>query len=175
MADTPDVRRLRLNQTTVIPRAPRKGIPRRRFTGWFLKGPVPWAWLTAAGQRPGKALHMALWIRLWTGIKKTDRVQISIAKMAVMGVSRHAGYRALKALERAGLVHVVRHAGRMPWVTIIEKPGDETPSEALGMGGAEDQATEGAATTSEKGAVSDPSVAFQSRVDTRQGDLHARS
>ena len=69
---------------------------------------------------------MALWIRLWTGIKKSDRVTISISKLEVMGVSRYAAYRALKALEQAGLIRVHRHRGRMPRVTVTEWKVDDT-------------------------------------------------
>ena len=48
--------------------------PRSRFRAGFLRGPVSWPWLSRAGRLPGRALHVALAIRLWTGIKKTNRI-----------------------------------------------------------------------------------------------------
>ena len=37
-----------------------------------------------------------------------------------MGLDRHAAYRALNALEGAGLIAVQRHRGRCPIVTILD-------------------------------------------------------
>jgi DNA-binding GntR family transcriptional regulator len=36
------------------------------------------------------------------------------------GVKRHAAYRALKALEREGLIQVIRGPGRSPRVTLLQ-------------------------------------------------------
>ena len=104
---------------------------RRRRTAWFLKGPISWAWLSAAARLPGRALHVALWIRFWSGVKRSNQVAISISGLSVMGVSRYAAYRGLAALEGAGLVAVRRHRGRKPRVTVIEmNADDEIPTRA---------------------------------------------
>jgi hypothetical protein len=84
----------------------------------FLKGPVPWTWLSRAGQLPGKALHVG--IALWhlAGLNRSGRLALSGSLLRQMGVKRVASYRALTALEQAGLVSVERCVGRQPIVTI---------------------------------------------------------
>ena len=64
MTNFPDLNRLRLDATDPV--RTRQGTTRRRkrVDGLFLKGPIPWAWLGAAVRLPGRALHVALWIRL---------------------------------------------------------------------------------------------------------------
>jgi hypothetical protein len=59
-------------------------------------------------------------IRLWheMGLTGTSEVSISMTGMARMGISRFAASRGLLALEGAGLVSVVRHAGRKPVVMV---------------------------------------------------------
>ena len=117
MTNVPDPDRLRLSTHERPAPRPRR-TPRRR--GYFLKGPIPWNWLSAAARLPGRALHVALSIRFWTGIKKTDRIAVSVSGLSELGLSRHAVYRGLKVLEEAGLVSVVRHRGRKPWVTVMD-------------------------------------------------------
>ncbi len=92
----------------------------RRVQGRFLKGPVCWTWLSAAARLPGRALHVAVALRLLTGMKKTRRIALSVSWLAELGLSRHAAYRGLTALEGRGLVSVDRHRGRKPLVTVIE-------------------------------------------------------
>ncbi len=105
--------------------------PRRREL--FLKGPISWTWLSTAAQLPGRALHVALAIQLWVGIKRSNRIALSISKLAALGVGRHAAYRALKSLEQAGLVTVDRHVGRKPWVRVSEvKDGSPARGELSG-------------------------------------------
>ena len=98
------------------PRPPRSG----RFRPRFLRGPISWPWLRRSAQLPGCALHVALVIRLWTGITKQDAIALPLAELATMGVTRHAAYRAVHALEQAGLLTVTRHVGRKTRVRIIE-------------------------------------------------------
>lgn len=67
-------------------------------------------------------MHVAIRLRFEAGLAKVDKVSISMTGMARMGVSRWAASRGLEALERAGLVSVVKHAGRKPIVTILAMP-----------------------------------------------------
>lgn len=109
-------------------RAPsRRPPPKPRQGERFLKGPIPWPWLERAGALPGKALHVA--IRLWheMGLTGTSEVSISMTGMAKMGISRFAASRGLLALEGAGLVSVVRHAGRKP-VVMVARHSTTTPT-----------------------------------------------
>ena len=98
------------------PRTPRS---KSRQRAMFLSGPIPWAWLACAMALPGKALHVAIQIWHEVGFSKSSEVAISMTGMARMGVSRWAASRGLEALEKAGLVSVVRHPGRKPVVTIL--------------------------------------------------------
>jgi hypothetical protein len=126
MSPPPDLAELRLS--------PERKIPKRRpgaapsgpgRTRRFLKGPVPLDWLLAVGCLPGKAMHIgvALWhqVGLCGG---SPTVKLRWKLMGEFGVTRHSGYRALKALEAAGLISVVRHPGRSPVVTVCDCPLD---------------------------------------------------
>ncbi len=94
--------------------------PRHRPGEKFLKGPIPWNWLSSAAREPGKALHVAIVLWLLAGIKRTRTIALSGSVLRGLGVNRHSGYRGLGSLEAAGLVSVVRHPGRNPVVTIRE-------------------------------------------------------
>ena len=124
MTDCPDPNRLRLHPSAQLPSAHRRSTSPRTKRGRFLKGPISWAWLSAAGQLPGHALHVAIEIRLWAGIKRTNYFVFSVSGLAALGVSRSSGHRGLAALEREGLVSVDRQPGRKPRVTVIEIDAD---------------------------------------------------
>ena len=118
MADLFEPQRLALPTSGKRPAA-NTNPPRHRAGEKFLKGPIPWNWLAAAARQPGKALHVAIVLWFFAGVKKTGTVALSGAALRGFGVNRHAGYRGLAVLERAGLVSVARHPGRMPVVTIL--------------------------------------------------------
>lgn len=89
------------------------------MTPLFLRGPIDWRWLGIAMTLPGRALHIAIWLHLWAGIRKSNVVPISMSK--IPGVPRMAAARGLAALERARLVAVERRLGRRPVVMIINE------------------------------------------------------
>lgn len=95
------------------------GIPCHRSGERFLRGPIPWAWLTLAAAQPGKALAVAIVIWFWVGIKNTATVSINLSRMPV---GRAAAGRGLLALERAGLVVAQRRKGSKSIVTILSTP-----------------------------------------------------
>jgi hypothetical protein len=115
-----DLERLRLQIHPPPKRAAQ--LPRHKVGELFLKGPVPWNWLTTAARLPGKALHVGvvLWHR--AGLEKKTQVTLPSSRFKALGVSRYAGSRALAALEQAGLVAVVRKQGRAPRVTLLPAP-----------------------------------------------------
>jgi hypothetical protein len=84
----------------------------------FLRGPVDWAWLTAAARLPGRALHLALVISYLDGFEKTGTVKLRPSVQRELGIDRHASYRALKLLEKAELISVKRGKGKAATVTI---------------------------------------------------------
>ncbi|MGA2255664.1 MAG: hypothetical protein ABSG53_13545 [Thermoguttaceae bacterium] len=105
-----------------------------RVTGEFLKGPIPLPWLSAASQLAGKA-PLAVGLALWfeSGRRRSDEVTLTTAILNRFGVSRKAKYRGLNALEKAGLVNVVRSLHHNPVVTLIRSvpplaPPGSTPS-----------------------------------------------
>jgi DNA-binding transcriptional ArsR family regulator len=81
-------------------------------------GPIPMEWLEQAGCLPGRALHVGISIWHWHFIKKERTITLSIRKLVEIGVKRGSAYRALSALEEAGLISVERHVGRSPRVTL---------------------------------------------------------
>jgi hypothetical protein len=97
-------------------RKPARRRPRYRS---YLKGPVPWGWLQSASRLGGKALAVGVAIWRLSGIKKAPTVKLSLSTLD-MGFDRSNASRALVALERAGLVTVVRAPGCSPLITIID-------------------------------------------------------
>ena len=105
----------------------------------FLKGPIAWVWLVQAGRLAGSALHVALAIRLLTGMTKNPKVRVGPKYLREIGVSRNAGYRAIDKLEQSGLITVKRSRGRAPEITVVEVSG-----QAAGQGdGQEGQPAKG--------------------------------
>jgi hypothetical protein len=98
--------------------------PRPRQGEKFLKGPIPLHWLMVAANQPGKALPVAIALWYLSGLKRSCTVALSISSLTDFGVGRLAGYRGLAALEKAGLVSVVRHPGRKPIVTLLDAVKD---------------------------------------------------
>jgi len=94
--------------------------PRHRQGEKFLKGPIPWEWLTEAAKQPGKAFQVGIALWFLAGIKGSRTVALSGSVLEDFGVNRYAAYRGLKVLEDAGLVSAKRHPGRNPLVTILD-------------------------------------------------------
>ena len=103
------------------PSTPRQRPRRSRRPDRFLKGPVPWSWLLSAMLLPGKALAVGLMLWLQSGITGDRTVTFCLSRAAGDGIPTTTARRAMKALERAGLVSVRRRPGRGLEVTILEK------------------------------------------------------
>jgi hypothetical protein len=89
-----------------------------RVTKHFLKGPIPWSWLRVAIGLPGRSLVVGLVIWLWAGMTRSATVRLSYRSFPIP-MGRFTIWRALRALEDAGLVTVRRFGGgRPPQVTI---------------------------------------------------------
>lgn len=93
----------------------------RQQGGLFLKGPIPMAWLKKAATLPGKALPIALAIWFLHGVNggAADIVVTNRVVERIVVVDRKTRYRALEALENAGLIAVVRRRGAASRVTIL--------------------------------------------------------
>jgi hypothetical protein len=115
---------------------PSQELPRHKRGEKFLKGPIPWKWVTQAARLPGKALQVGVALWFLAGIERRRTVALSGSVLRGLEVDRHAGYRGLRALEMAGLVSVSRHLGRNSIVTILDlgKTTPEQEGDGLGHG-----------------------------------------
>jgi hypothetical protein len=102
----------------------------RRIKGRFIP-PIPMPWFDRAAVLPGKALAvgMVLWYLARRGRSQT--VVLTQAALKQHGLGRWAKYRALKALESAGLVSVRRRDRKNPQVTLLDSSAEPaSPSPA---------------------------------------------
>jgi hypothetical protein len=120
----PEALRLAGEGLEAPPKRPPKRPPRHRPGEAFLKGPVPWPWLAAAARLPGKALQVSLLLWKVAGCRKSRTVPFCLGRGAEVGVTQKSARLALRALETAGLVAVVRKPGRGLEVTLLDRPGD---------------------------------------------------
>jgi hypothetical protein len=115
----PDLDSLRINHIAVP--APKKRAPRHKAGEKFLGGPVPLSWLASAAKLPGKALHVTVALWFFAGLRATHQINFPMRWLkTVFGVNRTSAYRGLVALEKVGLVSVLRHRGRASIVTLLE-------------------------------------------------------
>jgi hypothetical protein len=113
-----DVDSLRLPSYVAAPVSPSKPVRFRRGQR-FLRGPIPWDWLSVAAGLPGKALQVGLAVWHLAGLKNAMTAELSRVPLENLGVTRQAGYRGLKALENAGLIKAERRRGCKTRVTIL--------------------------------------------------------
>ena len=104
--------------SSLVPARSRKG-SKKPHSGAFLKGPIPLSWLKAAACLPGRTLHIGIVLWFLVGVHKLNAVKFSYRQAGEFGIGRHAAYRGLTKLERAGLVTVHRHRGRSPVVKVL--------------------------------------------------------
>ena len=95
--------------------------PRHRPGQWFLRGPVPWPWLEQAARLPGRALALSLCLWRQANRRRSRIVSLSLRR-AGLGLNTSAARRALKTLEAACLVSVLRRPGRGLEITILDAP-----------------------------------------------------
>ena len=98
------------------------GKHRSRTKRPFLKGPIPLKWLQCAAGLPGKALQVGLALWYLAGVKRSKVIKFSYKRAEEFGTKRHAAYRGLRALEKAGLIGVEKGQGRAPMIFIEEQP-----------------------------------------------------
>jgi hypothetical protein len=102
-------------------------LPRPAEGEAYLGGQVPMSWIERATRLPGKAwaVGSALWFVGNRSRAKRATVRLTLKTRRRFGFTRKAAYRALAALEGAGLVRVNRHVGRPLVVTILPAPPRE--------------------------------------------------
>ena len=121
-----DPDRLRLAQALPTKLGPPRAPPRHKPGEKFLRGPIPWSWLSRACVLPGKAMIVGLALWFWAGLEKKRTVRVRNCDLQKLGVGRDAARRGLSALAHSGLISVDRHPGRSPIVTLLEGPSEDT-------------------------------------------------
>lgn len=122
----PDLALLRASDKPAVtlpwPGKPVRRLSFQRRKGLFVKGPIDWKWMAAAGKTKGKGLQVAIVLCLLAGMKPTGPVMLASARLKDIGVDRHSARRGLIRLQEAGLVLVERSRGRAPRVTLCAIP-----------------------------------------------------
>jgi len=79
---------------------------------------IPFAWLRRANRLPGSAAAVASSLWFLAGVKKSATFRLTAEAVDLAGCGRKSLYRALAALEQAGLIGVQRRPGARPIITI---------------------------------------------------------
>jgi DNA-binding transcriptional ArsR family regulator len=87
----------------------------------FLKGPIPLNDIAVASRLPGQALAVFLAVHHQTALTGRPSITLPASLLAHLGVSRSSKSRALKALERSGLITVARSKGRAAKINLSNK------------------------------------------------------
>ena len=87
--------------------------------GRFVKGPIPFDWITTAFQLPGKAGAVGIACWYLAGLTKNLKIRLSNKIAEQFGVSKDSKARALKVLTQAGLIRVNQAPGRAVLVEIL--------------------------------------------------------
>jgi hypothetical protein len=116
-----DLSRLRLNQNGLsrsqgVNRQGRRPSP---IKGKFIAGPIDVAWICQASHLGVKALLVGLALWHLKGLRKTDTFIVSNLMLEEWNIQPDAKCRALRTLERAGLVRIERRGKRSPQVTLV--------------------------------------------------------
>jgi DNA-binding transcriptional ArsR family regulator len=86
--------------------------------GKFIAGPVPVFWMCQAGRLGVKALLVGLALWHIKGLRTSNTFIVSNLMLRDWGIQPDAKGRALRKLERAGLITVERQGKRSPQVTL---------------------------------------------------------
>jgi DNA-binding transcriptional ArsR family regulator len=110
--------------------AVRRGRPASPIRGKFIAGPVDVSWVVQAKRLGATPLLVGLAIWHLKGLRQTDSFTVSNLMLQEWGVRPDAKSRALRALERAGLIRVERRGKRSPHVALIVRAPVRAPDAA---------------------------------------------
>ena len=94
-----------------------KHVPRERFVRTS-----PFDWLYHCNRLPGKTTAVALALWFLHGVNKNATFRLTREAVHLAGCSRGALYHALRALEGARLISILRRPGARPIITIHKEP-----------------------------------------------------
>ena len=109
--------RVKEQPSTTIPPSPIKPKSKHQL---FIKGPIPYIWLSKANALGGSTGVIANGLWFYVGLKKSRQFKIDHQLDKLSGVSRQTRQSALIKLERAGLIRVTNKAGNYPTVEILQ-------------------------------------------------------
>lgn len=116
-----DPGRLRLSQDGV--RRSQGGIRRGRraspIRGKFIAGPIDVSWVVQAGRLGVKALLVGLALWHLKKLRQADTFIVSNLMLQEWGIQPDAKTRALRKLEKAGLIRIKRRGKHSPQVTLV--------------------------------------------------------
>jgi hypothetical protein len=108
---------------------PKKKIPRHRRGETFIKGPIPYAWITSACRLPGSGLAVTM-IYLFLDGRFRCPSQWGLEQLAKeLHLAERSVRRGLHAAEKVGLLSVIRKPGCKPEVS-PSFPADPDPNPA---------------------------------------------
>ena len=87
--------------------------------GKFIMGPIDIAWVCQARQLGVTALLVGLALWYLKGLRRADAFIVSNLMVAEWGIKPDAKSRALRKLEKAGLISIERRGKRSPLVSLI--------------------------------------------------------
>jgi hypothetical protein len=93
----------------------------------FIAGPVDVAWVCQASHLGVKALLVGLALWHIRGLRRADTFTVSNLMVQNWGIQPDAKRRALRALEKAGLIKIERRGKRSPQVTLVVKNSNQAP------------------------------------------------
>ena len=94
---------------------------RKRRNRRFIRGPFQWSQVRTASRLPGKAVVVWLLLHHQSCLRRRPReITMPNAMLAEFGVDRFAKARALRDLERGGLIRVKRAKGQSSRITLVE-------------------------------------------------------
>jgi DNA-binding transcriptional ArsR family regulator len=122
---------LRLDQNGVkrSQGATRKGRRASPIRGKFIAGPIDVSWVVRAKRLGATPLLVGLALWHLKKLRQCDTFTVSNLMLKEWGIQPDAKSRALRALERDGLIRVERRGKRSPLVTIVVR-GPREPDEA---------------------------------------------
>jgi DNA-binding transcriptional ArsR family regulator len=124
----PSYLRLKQSAEVGLPVSTRPGRRPKPVRGNFIAGPVDVAWVCEASHMGVKALLVGLALWHIRGLKKTDTFIVSNLRVGEWGIKPDAKSRALRALEKAGLVTIARRGKRSPQVTLVVRNTANEPN-----------------------------------------------
>jgi hypothetical protein len=126
----PNSLRLDLDTVTRVQGGARRGRRASPIRGKFIAGPIDVAWVVQASRLGVKALLVGLALWHLKKLRQVDTFTVSNLMLQEWGVQPDAKSRALRALERAGLIRVERHGKHSPRVALIVRASVREPDAA---------------------------------------------